>query len=130
MAEEKIQKQEIQNLNTFLLAHLGMFIWVILFAVGIKWALETESENIWSQFNTYLAAGITIYILSNTLLRIMHRIEKKQLLSLIGGVTVIIILWILTVSYIISINSYLLATTIILSFITYSLVLNRRIFCR
>jgi hypothetical protein len=26
MAEEKIQKQEIQNLNTFLLAHLGMFI--------------------------------------------------------------------------------------------------------
>lgn len=92
MAEEKIQKQEIQNLNTFLLTHLGMFIGVILFAVGIKSALEIESENINSYFNAYLAAGITLYILANTLLRIMHKNKKKKLLFFIGGGIIALIL--------------------------------------
>ncbi len=129
MAEEKIQKQEIQNLNTFLLSHLTMFIGIIIFAVGIKWALETESDNIASHFNTYLTAGITIYIFANTLLRIMHKIKKRKLLSMIWWGIIMLIIGSLALSYLISINSYLLASTIILSFIAYSLILNRKLFC-
>ncbi len=129
MAQEKIKQKEIQNLNIFLFTHIGMFIGVILFAVWIKWALETESENIESHFNTYLAAGISIYIIANSLLRIMHTIEKKIILSIIGGSIIAIIIWMMALSYIISINSYMLASTILLCFIAYSLILNRKKLC-